>query len=345
MKKLIANKYFFWFVALIISTYVLVVFIKSPGINGYERAIFPEMIYGEAWKPFVYRTLLPTTVRVTNQLIPEQIQNSLTQKIEASEFAMLVLQKLKWESEFITEYIVALILMWLFLIGFTLSFRKLLSEVYSSPAWFTNFISLIALFALPVMFQYYSYIYDFPTLFFFTLGLYFLFRQKWEYFLILFFISCFNKETTILLTLVFAIHFYKNEEVSGKLFYQLIIVQLFIFISVKVLLYFLFINNPGSFVEFHLIDRNYLIFNGFTLTGFMVWFTIGLMTFSKWQKKPEFLKDALWIGVPLIILTFFLGFLDELRDYYELYPIVILLISFNIGRFLCIELMGNRNHV
>ena len=305
--------------------------------------MFSEMIYGEAWKPFVYRSLLPSAVRVTSEIIPEQFHDSLTEKIEASTFAVLVLQKLKWESEFITEYLIALIFMWLFLVGFGYVFRKLLSAIYKSPDWFTNFITFTALFALPVMFQYYSYVYDFPALFFFSLGLVLLFNQKWSYFIVLFIISCFNKETTILLTLVFAIHFYKNEKLQERLYYQLIAVQLLVFISIKVLLYFLFINNPGGLVEFHLLDRNYLIFNGFTLTTFVVWFTIGLITFSKWHEKPKFLRDSIWIGVPLIVLTFFLGYLDELRDYYELYPIVILLITFNISKFLGVDLAKNRN--
>ncbi|MBT8380318.1 MAG: hypothetical protein KJN64_13920 [Ignavibacteria bacterium] len=343
MKKLITHKYFFWFITAILSGYVFIVFIKSPGINGYERAMFPEMIYGTSWKPFVYRTLLPSAVRVTSEIIPEQIHNSLTEKIEDSEFGKLVLQKLKWESEFITEYLIAMIYMWWFLVGVVYAFRKLLTAVYYSPKWFANFISLTALFALPTMFQYYSYIYDFPTMFLFTSGLVLLVKQKWNYFLILFFISCFNKETTILLTLVFAIHLYNNGKVSKRLYYKLIAAQIFIFISIKTLLYFLFIDNPGGFVEFHLIDRNYLIFNGFTLTTFVVWLTIGLMTFSKWGEKPKFLKDAIWIGVPLIVLSFFLGFFDELRDYYELFPIVFLLVTFNIGRFLGLNLMQNRN--
>jgi hypothetical protein len=60
--------------------------------------------------------------------------------------------------------------------------------------------------------------------------------------------------------------------------------------------------------------------------------------FSKWKAKPEFLKDALWIAVPLLILTFFLGYLDELRDYYEVFPVVFLLIAYNIASIFGIEL-------
>ncbi len=338
MKKIIGNNYFFWFTSLIISGYVLIVFVKTPGINGYDRAMFPEMIYGTAWKPFVYRTLLPSAVSIVNQIVPEDVHKSLTENAETSEFSMLVLKKLNWESEFITEYILAIIFMWLFLFGFLYAFRRLLTEIYLSPDWFTNFISLTALLALPTMFQYYSYIYDFPTLFLFTLGLLLMIKHKWSYFLVLFFISCFNKETVILLTMIFAIHFYKNEKVNYRLYFQLLAVQLIIFISVKILLYFLFLNNPGGLVEFHLLDRNYLIFNGYSLTAFVVWLIIILAIFSKWKAKPEFLKDALWIAVPLVILTFFLGYLDELRDYYEVFPIAFLLIAYNIASIFGIEL-------
>lgn len=338
MKKIIGNNYFFWFTSLIISGYVLIVFVKTPGINGYDRAMFPEMIYGTAWKPFVYRTLLPSAVRIVNQIVPEDVHKSLTENAETSEFSMLVLKKLNWESEFISEYILAIIFMWLFLFGFLYAFRRLLTEIYLSPDWFTNFISLTALLALPTMFQYYSYIYDFPTLFLFTLGLLLMIKHKWSYFLVLFFISCFNKETVILLTMIFAIHFYKNEKVNYRLYFQLLAVQLIIFISVKILLYFLFLNNPGGLVEFHLLDRNYLIFNGYSLTAFVVWLIIILAIFSKWKAKPEFLRDALWIAVPLVILTFFLGYLDELRDYYEVFPIAFLLIAYNIASIFGIEL-------
>jgi len=234
--------------------------------------------------------------------------------------------------------LVAMFLMYLSLLGFVYAFRKLFNEIYSSPEWFINFISIIMLLALPPMFQYYSYIYDFPTLFLFTLGLVFLKQKNWGYFLTLFFIACFNKETTILLTLIFAIHHYKDSSISKKVYTKLILAQIFIFILVKILLYFIFLNNAGGFVEFHLIDRNYLIFNGYSLSTFVLLLIILLGIFSRWNEKPRFLKDSIWIAVPLIILTFFLGFLDELRDYYEVFPVIILLISLNIARILGVEL-------
>ena len=340
MKKLFEKKFFYRTIIALISFYVLIAFVKLPQINGYKRAMFSEMIDGTAWKPFVYRTLLPTTVRLISEVIPDEVHKTLTEKVESNKSAMLVLEKFKWESEFITEYLVAMVLMYSTLLGFVFAFRKLFNEIYSSPLWFKNIISIILLLAIPAMFQpqYSNYIYDFSSLFLFTLGLLLLRQKKWRYFLILFFISCFNKETVILLTMIFAIHFYKDAEISRKLYYQLIAAQLMIFAAIKILLYILFMNNPGGFVEFHLIDRNYLLFNGYSLTTFVVLLIIFLSIFSKWNEKPKFLKDALWIAVPLLILTLFFGFFDELRDYYEVFPIVVLLISFNIAKILGVEI-------
>lgn len=339
MTKLFENKFFLRFIIAIISLYVLISFVKLPGINGYERAMFPEMIYGTAWKPFVYRTLLPTTVRVISEIIPEDVHTYFSDKVSSNYFFLQVLEKLKWESEFITEYLVAMVLMYLSLLGFVFVFRKLFKEIYSSPEWFINIISIIMLFALPPMFQYYSYVYDFPTLFLFTLGLVFLKQKNWGYFLTLFFIACFNKETIILLTLIFTIHYYNDSSISKKVYTQIILAQIFIFILVKMLLYFIFLNNAGGFVEFHLIDRNYLVFNGYLLSTYIMLLIIFLGIFSRWNEKPRFLKDSIWIAIPLIILTFFLGFFDELRDYYEVFPVIILLISLNIARILGVELL------
>ncbi len=336
MKKLFETKIVYRSIIAITSLYVLIAFVKLPPINGYKPAMFSEMVYGTAWKPFVYRTLLPTSVRLVSEIIPASIHDAVTKKVESNNFLMLGLEKLKWESEFITEYLIAMVLMYLSLLGFVYAFRKLFDEIYTSPLWFKNVISIILLFAIPAMFQpnYSNYVYDFPALFLFTLGLLFLRQRKWNRFLILFLIASFNKETIILLTMIFAIHFYNDNEIKKKFFYQFIAVQFAIFGLIKILLFILFFDNPGGFVEFHLIDRNYLLFNGYSLTTFVVLLIIVLSIFSRWNEKPKFLKDSLWIGVPLLILTLLFGFFDELRDYYEVLPVIILLISYSIAKIL-----------
>jgi hypothetical protein len=341
MKRFFEIKIIYRSIIALVSVYVLIAFVKLPPINGDEQSMFSEMVYGTAWKPFVYRTLLPTSVRIISEIIPESIHKTLKEKVESNAFMMLALEKLLWESEYITEYLIAMILMYISLLGFVYAFRKLFDEIYIAPLWFKNVMSVILLFSIPAMFQpnYSNYVYDFPALFLFTLGLLLLQQRKWSHFLVLFLIACFNKETIILLTMIFAIHFYNDKEITKKFYYQLIATQLLVFGFIKILLFILFFDNPGGIVEFHLIDRNYLLFNGYSLITFVVLLILVLSIFSNWHEKPKFLKDSLWIGIPLLILTLLFGFFDELRDYYEVFPVIFLLISFNIGKILNVDIV------
>jgi uncharacterized membrane protein YeiB len=78
------------------------------------------------------------------------------------------------------------------------------------------------------------------------------------------------------------------------------------------------------------------------LTGYditLAFAVLGLimLVYYKWQEKPLFIKTTLWALVPLLLLTLFFGYLDELRDYYEIYPTVIILISHSIAAVMGLE--------
>ena len=110
---------------------------------------------------------------------------------------------------------------------------------------------------------------------------------------------------------------------------------------IKSVLYFVFKSNPGTFIEFHLIDHNLRLLTGYDLTFAVTILGIILLVFYKWNEKPNFLKTSLWTFIPLIILTLFLGYLDELRDYYEVYPDVIIFIVHSIARILDVNFKLN----
>ncbi|MEJ2195177.1 MAG: hypothetical protein P8X73_10025 [Ignavibacteriaceae bacterium] len=294
------------------------------------------MIYGKAWKPFVYRTLLPTTVRVISAPVPEVLRTSLSEMVDETESFRKMFEKLNWEKHLFAEYTIAMILMLLSLMGFTLAVRYLFTLFYDSSALYANLVSILALLGLPTMFQYTSFLYDFPTLFLYTFGLILLYKQDWKNFLILYPIACFNKETTILLTIIFFIYY--RPRLRTDHFYKLLLIQLTIFVIIKVLLFILFKSNLGSFIEFHLVDHNIGLLTGYNLTLAFTLFSLIILIYYKWQEKPQFIKITLWTLVPLLILTLFLGYLDELRDYYEVYSSVIILISHSIARLLGIKI-------
>ena len=333
------HKTIYYLLTALIAGCVLIMFVIFPGINDDKPSMFGDMIYGKASKPFVYRVLLPATVRVLSAPVPQSLRNTISNKIEDNISLNKLFKKLKWEKELAVEYSFAMLIMFLSLWGFSISLRYLFILFYNTSSWFADSVSVLALLGLPTMFQYTSFIYDFPLLLLYTLGLIFLYKQDWIKFLIIFLVGCINKETTILLTLVFYIYY--KTSLKKELFNKLLIAQFAIFILVKSLLYFVFKNNPGTFIEFHLIDHNLRLLTSYDLTLAAAVLGLILLIFYKWNEKPNFLKTLLWMFIPLVILTLFLGYLDELRDYYEVYPAVIIFIAHSIARILDVNFKVN----
>lgn len=330
------KKIIYYLSTAVVSGCVLIVFVIHPGINDNKPSMFADTIYGKASKPFVYRTLLPTTVRVLSAPVPQRLKNSIANKIEENVSLRKLFLKLKWEKEYAVEYSIAMLLMFLSLWGFSIAVKNLFSLFFKTNEWFAGSVSIIALAGLPPMFEYTSFVYDFPLLLLYTLGLIFLYKQDWKSFLIIFLIGCINKETTILLALIFYIY-YKSKLIKD-MFNKLLAAQIGIFVVVKAFLFTVFVNNRGTFIEFHLVDHNLRLLTGYDLTIVASLLGLILLVFYKWNEKPNFLKTTLWAFIPLVVLTLFLGYLDELRDYYEVYPSVILLLSYSISKIMNVKI-------
>jgi hypothetical protein len=294
--------------------------------------MFGDMIYGRAYKPYVYRFLLPNIVRFSVNIIPSDIRETITHSN---------LHILNWESELLPEYLIASILMCASLIGFGFAIRYLFKGVFQTTDILADVASLVALAGIPLHFKYYSFIYDFLTLFLFTLGLGLMVRRKWRIYLLLFALACLNKETTILLTLVFVIYFFKRwTMISQKQFFQLLAIQILIFVLTRIVISWIFVNNPGESFEFHLFDHNFALTEYPYILGANLLLALGViaLVFYRWAEKPTFLKNSLFIALPLLTGALLFGYLDEFRAYYEVYPVVFLLIFHTIGNILGIKL-------
>jgi len=315
------------------------------GVNDYDPARFVDMVYGKAHRPFVYRTLLPTTVRLITAAIPAKTRAQVNQFAAGNRLVVKAFSRLHWELEHFIEYATGTALMYLSLLGFVFALRCLLVACFRAPRVFADVVPLVALLGVRYLaIRYIHYVYDLPTLFLFTLGLALMVHGRWRLFLIVYAAGCLNKETTILLTLVFVIHFLDKERMDRRLFSGLLLSQLAIFFSTELVLLLAFRDNPGSPIEFHLLDRNFGMFLRFlansSLSAEFTWFAVAVLTFYKWSSKPAFLRHGIWMLVPLLMLIPFLGQLDELRVYYEVYPVVVLLLSHTISDIMAIEVVS-----
>jgi len=326
----------------VIITVILCVVVFSlfiaKGISGFSPAMFEDMIYGNAYKPYVHRALLPATVRLLTAAIPPAQKASLDQFLDENHFVQsisntLLFTKAQRDRRYLTEYAIALLVMFLSLLGFFWSLRYLFRSLYRAHVIYADIVSVAALIALPYCFKYYSHLYDFPTLFLFTLGLGLMCNKKWSLYMIAFILGCVNKETAILLTLLCAVH-YNRQRMEKSSLNKLIILQVLIFLLIKATLTAIFIHNSGTVVEFHLFDHNLQLFKLYPAKTIALWLGIAavvmILLFHHWSDKPKFLRDGIWICLPLLCCIFLFGFADELRDYYEIYPIIFLVVFHSI---------------
>lgn len=318
------------------SVLVLVIFLVNPGINHYPPSLFDKTVDGTAHKPYVLRALVPVTIRVAAMVVPESIHSSLTRAAQTSPLREVLINLDKIPPELCTEFVIAFLIMLAALLGYLLVLRDLFETFFESPREFVWTVPLMALLLLPPFFRYTSFVYDFPALFFFALGLSLMVRRRWTAYLLVFLVSCLNKETTILLTLVFWLNFRKGE-LPDRQFRGLLLLQIGGFILTKAALGYVYQGNPGGTLEFHLIDHNIDLLKPYDPSTALAYLVLFLLLTYRWREKPLFLRRALWIAAPLFGLTLFLGFFDELRDYYELFPIMLLLVAHSFGSIIGLD--------
>ncbi|MFH2029337.1 MAG: hypothetical protein ABIJ40_01765 [Bacteroidota bacterium] len=327
LKSILQSKRFaqlsLWIVLLIVSTMVLGSFIQT-NIDGYERAMFKEMINGTAHKPFIYRALVPIIIKSTSLLIPENVKEGI------NVWGKENINYLTKEGRDIDllDLLFAIGLWYVSIICFAFVFQKLAHHFYSQNNKILFILTIIAVAGLPTFFKYYSYIYDLTHLSLFTFCLYLLVKANWKLYLLLICVTTLSKETSVLLIMIYYIHY--KSILSKSDFNKIFVAQMVIFIIIKMTLSIYYFNNSGTIVEFQLFHN--LKLEPYSISQFLSFIIIGVGIAFDWKNKPLFLKNAFYIIIPLLFLTFFLGYLDEYRDYYEIYPIVLLLIFHSVTK-------------
>ena len=313
----------------ILSTMVVGSFLRDR-IDGLRHVSFAAQVDGTAYRPYVYRMLAPKIIYQVRECIPDETQAWITENAWNNQLYRNTAERLKWSRENTTGYLVASGLFLLSFLGFAAVFRRMLLRIGRLGETYSRAWTLVAIAGLPVMFKYYSYLYDPTQVFVFTAGLLLLAQRRWSLYLPWLVLATFSKETSILLIFLFAIHYLRD--LDRKTYLGLLALQSALFLGAKFWISARFADNPGGLIEFHLV-RN-LFLTSYEIADFVALVVVGAVIARGWHRQPQFLRDGLWILVPLLVLTLFLGFLDEYRDYYEAYPIVLALLGVSISNAL-----------
>ncbi|NOS85104.1 MAG: hypothetical protein HOP31_08175 [Ignavibacteria bacterium] len=199
----------------------------------------------------------------------------------------------------------------------------------------------------PILFNYiilnqsFQY-YDFTAILFFTIGLYYILNQRTIAFFIIFIIAVINKETAGYLIFAYLLFNYKN------LFTKKVIINTFIlgvfFIGYKLLLNYIFRNNPGDSFEIGYHENIRIVKQLFSNTvyikhlvfnfGGLYIFVILLFITGAWRKYPDRRKVYMNLAiVPYYILGIYITYITEVRVYTELIPMITTLFLLYISTF------------
>ncbi|MBE0683503.1 MAG: hypothetical protein IH589_16465 [Anaerolineales bacterium] len=289
--------------------------------TGYEDiAGIGRQVDGTAYRPYVYRQLVPLTIRIVSQFIPEEKMVSLD-RMGAQTNIGATIQLL--ENDFALNIFSALI-NFMSLIGFAYVYRALLRAQLSGPSLYFNITVACALYGLTYTNHEGVYSYDYPLLFLYTTAIYLMSRQVWWAYYFVFILATINKETTILLTAVYALTFWRKH--NSRHFTLHLLSQFITFAIITSSIRFYFSENPGSGVEIHFLRNIRLLMNPPDVYDFpLLMMMLFVLIVKDWYAKPSLFKNTFLMVVPLVCLGFAFGWVDELRDYYEVYPAVIAL--------------------
>jgi len=304
------------------------------GLNQDGRTKFMDMVNGTAYRPFVYRTLLPTTVRIISRVTPDSVKRAATTFVEGHRSLRKNFQYLYWETSAAYEYGVASILFIACFAGFAHTATQLTLRLTPIPSTLGTrmLLATTSLLCLAPFFRFTCFPYDPPQLFLFALAMYLLLEVRLVPFVVTFVLCCINKETAVLLIPLFAI-VGGQQRVPAKTYWGILAGLSVGFVVIKTTISWIFRSNPGSFVEVQVAHNFEWLTRGWDFAELAGFFVIVFLLSYHWRDKAPFLKWALLCTLPALMLPSPIwGFVNEWRIYYEVYPIGFALIADSVWR-------------
>ncbi len=298
---------------------------RKSALNDYWKARVPDMIYGRAHRPFVERTLVPSTIRVIRRALPRGALGAIRRTVSGAPlFLPRKLGALGWEPAFLVEYAIAVVVLFALLTAFPFALRRLFLALYDAPRR-AAVAPLGATLLLPAFFfdRGTHYLYDFSSLLLFTLALVFLALDRFGPYYVVFVLGTLNKETMILAPLVFLA--VNRDRLSRQELFRHSVAQLAVFGAIRLVLAGIFASNPGGPIELHLVKNLRLMGEAPNPWSLLMLASVAILVFAQLGEKPALLRRALIVLPPLVASYLFLGIYGEIRVFYEAYPILFLL--------------------
>jgi hypothetical protein len=343
--------------SIVLNTFML----KWSFCGNDPRAGFERLVTYSAYRPFAYRVLSPTVVRVIARHVPRQIaskvlasgatvrdENFPTRSLP-ERFHWLPPPGSDWAShpDLLLEHYVAYGYLFLTLLSLLLILRALLGQFDWCSQLFRDLAPIVALLLLPLTFVDGGYLYDFPELMLAALGLLLLLKQNWAFYYGVIVLACLNKETGFLIGLYF-IGLYVSRHSRTSFLLHLVLHATLVIPAIGIG-HFVMRANPGLPAEWQLLRHlRYLLsetpyvafYDDYALfipvpgpLNVAIVFLVGFAAFFRWGKKPVELRRAFGFTTSALIVLFVtMGHQDEIRVFYPSLPPLFLLACDTVAR-------------
>ena len=224
---------------------------------------------------------------------------------------------------------VASIIIFCFIIGYMALLFALAAILFSEEKAIALFAPIVGILAFCSFGYQWQYIYDIPLLCLSAACFYCIYTERFRGYILLFFLSCLNKETAIFSLIFFTIwHFDKLPPYRFALLWTL---QLVIYLTVKSVISINFIHNHGFFLEnnsaFVLLKD---VLGESNLHKIVIILSTWFLLVFDWQNKPLFLKKSLLL-FPFVYLAYLLfGFPHEYRVFFDIHTPFVLLATHSL---------------
>jgi hypothetical protein len=287
-----------------------------------------RLVDGRAMAPFVKRRLLPDATRLLVCCTPDPMWSALERRLHgdgrAAELLRGQLQRLNWKPEHYPILFTATALIWASVFGFMWTCRGLVRMLYHTPPGVADALGGVLGFALlggNGDWHYLGYPYDFPNVFVFTLALTALLARRWWFFPV-FLAAVYSKETSVLLILAY---FLMSSNRRTLRFWAMLGLLAASYAGIRS---WIEVHYPSLEGDFFSLRRNakYLAIRFF----YMWWLPLLVVAVARLvslrRQYPKALRRLCWLAVPLLGMAVFKGWIEEMRQYLEMLPIVGLIV-------------------
>ncbi len=302
----------------------------QPGVTAWPGSALPEMVDGTAGRPYVQRILLPSIVRAVVAVVPIRTQRRLgRQLVQAGHpLASRTLDALEWDQRRVFEYIVAAAIAYGCLVAFPFAVRELHAVAHGARGIDSHLAGLASILGLPLTFQQGGHpFYDPATLVLWATSLRLIASpHRWPYY-IAFTLATLNKETAIVLVLVFALYWAGGLErialhIGG---------QVGVWLMIRGAIWWAYHMNPGPMFMANAESNLILMVSRvpwphYALLGLM------LLTASSLGREPRLIRASFCAVGPFVVAYLLVGRFGEVRFFYEVWPVVAILATDTVLR-------------